>query len=100
MVKEYDEQGYQDELDSRFYKGKRPSDERPFTLEDLCRSVFNLIIAPLDRPHQAALRYLLHKSIKRACKDCHNISSRTFYRHMKRLAKKYHFPWPLPRDSE
>jgi len=79
-----DDQSYQDQLDSRFYKGKKPSDCVPYTLKDICEATVQIIRRILRPEYFTAFVFFFTHSIKLTCLFC-KITRRTFYYHIRYL---------------
>ena len=88
--KDYDERSYQDELDAKFYGGRKPSEKAPYTLKELATAIARLIISMLGKDVFVMVCYFLTDSVEQTCKKC-RISKRTFFYYKARLIRRFHF---------
>lgn len=89
MVHNYDEQSYQDELDARFYKGRKPSESAPFTVQDIAFLIARLSSGPFENKLPIIRSYYLVDCVgARVCKK-YRIRRKRLARLLKKVRKEY-----------
>lgn len=89
MYRDDDERSYQDKMDDKCFRGREPSEDAPFTFEDIAALVAFITLDVKDQDRHRLLAYFFSdNSWKKVCLKC-RLDKNKWFRFRNKLMKRY-----------